>query len=319
MKKFIINENDSGQRVDKFISKALPELPKSMMYKLFRKKDIKINGKRCDISSKLNAGDELTVYVRDEVAAEKQHDMSFLNVPDELDIVYEDENIIVVNKPEGLDSHSGSSFSDNLVDRIRHYLYNKGEYVPDSEASFAPSVCSRLDRNTSGLVTAAKTAAALREINAAIRNGDMHKIYHCITSAPLPMSSDVITAYHKKEESRNLVKISDTPLDDYKLIKTGYEVLAVKGSLSLVEVTLYTGRTHQIRAHLAHIGAPVLGDGKYGNVAANKRYGIFHQALCAYGVSFSFGADSPLAYLNGKVLTAPAPDFERRFFGDQLG
>ena len=319
MKKFIINENDSGQRVDKFISKALPELPKSMMYKLFRKKDIKINGKRCDISAKLCTGDELTVYVKDDVAAEKQHDMSFLKVPDELCIVYEDENIIVVNKPVGLDSHSGSSFSDNLVDRIRHYLYNKKEYVPDSESSFAPAVCSRLDRNTCGLVTAAKTAAALREINSAIRNGDMHKIYHCITTAPLPKKADIITAYHKKEESRNLVKISDTPADDYKIIKTGYEVLAVNKNLSLVKVTLYTGRTHQIRAHLAHIGAPVLGDGKYGDVAVNKRYCVFHQALCAYAVSFSFGEDSPLAYLNGRTITAPAPDFERRFFGSQLG
>ena len=319
MKIFIINENDSGQRVDKFISKALPELPKSMMYRLFRKKDIKINGKRCDISDKLNTGDELRIYVKDEVSAEKQHDMSFLKVPDELSIVYEDDNIIVVNKPVGLDSHLGSSFSDNLVDRIRHYLYNKGEYSPENESSFAPAVCSRLDRNTCGLVTAAKTASALREINAAIRNGDMKKIYHCITSASLPKKSDVITAYHKKEESRNLVKISDTPLDDYKPIKTGYEVLAVKGCLSLVKVTLYTGRTHQIRAHLAHIGAPVLGDGKYGDVAVNKRYGMFRQALCAYGVSFTFNEGSPLSYLNNKTITAPAPEFEKKYFGDQLG
>ena len=228
-------------------------------------------------------------------------------------------NIIIVDKPVGLDSHSGSSFSDNLVDRIKHYLYNKGEYTPESESSFAPAVCSRLDRNTCGLVTAAKNAAALREINAAIRSGDMHKIYHCITVGTLPKSSDVVTAYHKKEESRNLVRLSDTPLDDYKLIKTGYEVLAVKGCLSLVKVTLYTGRTHQIRAHLAHIGAPVLGDGKYGNVASNKRFCVFHQALCARGVSFTFSESSPLAYLNGKTITASAPDFERKFFGDQLG
>ena len=319
MKKFIINENDSGQRADKFISKALPDLPKSMMYRLFRKKDIKINGKRCDISAMLNTGDELTIYVKDDVAAEKKQDMSFLNVPDTVSIVYEDENIIVANKTAGLDSHSGSTFSDNLVDRIKHYLYNKGEFTPDSESSFAPAICSRLDRNTCGLVTASKNAAALREINSAIRNGQMLKVYHCITSAPLPKASDIITAYHKKEESRNLVKISDTPLEDYKLIKTGYKVLAVKGCLSLVEVTLYTGRTHQIRAHLAHIGAPVLGDGKYGNVAVNKRFGVFHQALCACGVSFCFDESSPLAYLNNVRICAPAPDFEKKFFGDQLG
>lgn len=315
----MINDNDSGQRVDKFLSKAMPQLPKSMMYRLIRKKDVKVNGKRCEISTKLAAGDELTVYVKDELAGGKQHDMSFLNVPAELDVVYEDSNIIIVNKPVGLDSHSGSSFSDNLVDRIRHYLYDKKEYDPDSESSFSPAVCSRLDRNTCGLVTAAKTAEALREINAAIRAGNMTKIYHCITVGRPPQDSGIVEAYHKKEESRNLVKLSDTPLDGYKPIKTGYRVLASKGSLSLVEITLYTGRTHQIRAHMAHIGAPVLGDGKYGNVAANKRMNVFRQALCAYSVRFELDESSPLAYLKNITPEAPLPEFEKRFFGDQLG
>lgn len=319
MKKFMINDNDSGQRVDKFLSKAMPQLPKSMMYRLIRKKDVKVNGKRCEISTKLAAGDELTVYVKDELAGGKQHDMSFLNVPAELDVVYEDSNIIIVNKPVGLDSHSSSSFSDNLVDRIRHYLYDKNEYDPDSESSFSPAVCSRLDRNTCGLVTAAKTAEALREINAAIRAGNMTKIYHCITVGRPPQDSGIVEAYHKKEESRNLVKLSDTPLDGYKPIKTGYRVLASKGSLSLVEITLYTGRTHQIRAHMAHIGAPVLGDGKYGNVAANKRMNVFRQALCAYSVRFELDESSTLAYLKDITPEAPLPEFEKRFFGDQLG
>ena len=315
----MINDNDSGQRVDKFLSKAMPQLPKSMMYRLIRKKDVKVNGKRCEISTKLAAGDELTVYVKDELAGGKKHDMSFLNVPAELDVVYEDSNIIIVNKPVGLDSHSSSSFSDNLVDRIRHYLYDKNEYDPDSESSFSPAVCSRLDRNTCGLVTAAKTAEALREINAAIRAGNMTKIYHCITVGRPPQDSGIVEAYHKKEESRNLVKLSDTPLDGYKPIKTGYRVLASKGSLSLVEITLYTGRTHQIRAHMAHIGAPVLGDGKYGNVAANKRMNVFRQALCAYSVRFELDESSTLAYLKDITPEAPLPEFEKRFFGDQLG
>lgn len=319
MKKFLINDNDCGQRIDKFLSKAMPQLPKSMMYRLIRKKDVKVNGKRCEISTKLNAGDELTVYVKDELAAGKQHDMSFLKVPAELDIVYEDANIIIVNKPVGLDSHSGSTFTDNLVDRIRHYLYDIKEYDPDSESSFSPAVCSRLDRNTCGLVTAAKTAEALREINAAIRAGKMTKIYRCITVGTPPHGSGIIEAYHKKEESRNLVKISDTPIEGYKPIKTGYKVLAVKGSLSLVEITLFTGRTHQIRAHMAHVGAPVLGDGKYGNVAVNKRMNVFRQALCAYSVRFGLDEGSPLAYLRNITPEAPAPEFEKRFFGDQLG
>ncbi|WP_019678758.1 RluA family pseudouridine synthase [Ruminococcus flavefaciens] len=315
MKEFIINENDSGQRIDKFITKALPELPKSMMYRLIRKKDIKINGKRCEISSRLNTGDKVTVYVKDDVSAEKKHDMSFLEQSAEIDVVYEDENIIIVNKPAGLDSHSnGSHMTDTLIDRIKHYLYNKKEYQPQLESSFAPALCSRLDRNTCGLVTAAKNAAALRELNEAIRKGGVNKIYHCITTSPPPQKEEIISAYHQKDESRNLVKISDSPVEGYKPIKTGYRILSVQKSLSLVEVTLYTGRTHQIRAHLAHIGAPVLGDGKYGNTTVNKRYGIFRQALCAYRLKFDMPQNSVLYYLNSMDITAPQPNFEKKFF-----
>jgi len=315
MKKFIINENDSGQRVDKFITKTLPELPKSMMYKLIRKKDIKINGKRCDISSRLNSGDVVTVYVKEDVSAEKKHDMRFLDSSSDIDIVYEDQNILIVNKPVGIDSHSnGSLMTDTLIDRIKKYLYDKHEYVPDSESSFAPALCSRLDRNTCGLVTAAKNAAALRDINEAIRSGFIHKIYHCITAAPLPESSAVITAYHMKDDTRNIVNIIDSPDEGFKPIKTGYRVIVSRPPLALVEIMLYTGRTHQIRAHLAHIGAPVLGDGKYGNIAVNKRYGVFHQMLCAYSLRFELPDSSQFSYLNRLEINAPVPDFEKRFF-----
>lgn len=308
MVKFIVNENDSGQRIDKFITKALPDLPKSMMYKLFRKKDIKINGKKCDISALLQTNDIVTVYVKQELSGEKKHDMSFLNVSDEINIIFEDDNVLIVFKPVGLDSHSnGTNTSDTLINRIKHYLYNKNQYIPEMENSFAPALCSRLDRNTSGLVISAKNATALREINESIRNGSIHKIYHCITVSAPPNDEDILTAYHKKDETRNIVKISDTPEKNFKEIKTGYKILKQKKGLTLVEVTLFTGRTHQIRAHLSHINAPILGDGKYGNISANKRYGVFRQALCACSLKFNFQETSPLAYLNNINVSSPEP------------
>ena len=317
MVEFKIGSNDCGQRVDKFITKALPDLPKSMMYRLIRKKDIKINGKRCEVSTQLSEGDVVRIYVSDSFAAEKKADMSFLSVPAETDAVYEDGNILIVNKPVGIDSHPGSNYSaDTLIDRIRHYLYNKGEYAPDSENSFSPALCSRLDRNTSGLVTAAKNAAALREVNAAIRSGSLRKIYHCVLISRPPKDEDIITAYHFKDTQHNTVVISDEYRDGYKEIRTGYKVLSERRGLVLAEITLFTGRTHQIRAHMAHIGCALLGDGKYGNIAVNKRNGVFRQALCAYALRFELPSDSPLAYLNDKEIHAPRPDFEEQL---QLG
>lgn len=299
MKEFTIMSNDSGQRLDKFLMKAMPDLPKSMMYRLIRKKDIKLNGKRCEISAMLSEGDVVRVYVKDDVAAVKKHDMSFLSAHTEPDIVYEDENIIVVYKPVGLDSHgNGENTCDTLINRIKLYLYRKKEYLPDEESTFAPALCSRLDRNTSGIVTAAKTAAALREMNNGIKNGYVHKLYNCITVKKPPKASDILTAYHYRQEGRNIVRISDKPLDGYKEIRTGYRVLEEKSGMALLEIKLFTGRTHQIRASLAHIGCPILGDGKYGNIAINKRYGIFRQALCACRIEFDFPAGSPLEYLN---------------------
>lgn len=306
MIELIIKQNDSGQRIDRFITKSMPELPKSMMYRLIRKKDIKINGKRCTADTMLKDGDIVRIYVKDDVSAPKQHDMNFMNAPSELEIVFEDKNILIAFKPVGLDSHSnGTSGTDTLINRIKRYLYDKGVYIPENENSFAPALCSRLDRNTSGLVISAKNAISLREVNSAIQSGLVRKIYRCLTVAEPPKTEDIITAWHFKDESRNIVRISDEKKDDYREIRTGYRIIGRKNGLCLLEIRLFTGRTHQIRAHLAHIGCSILGDGKYGDVTKNKRYGVFRQALCAFALEFDFPEDSPMNYLNKIRVTVP--------------
>ena len=313
MIKFVINKNDSGQRIDKFITKALPEMPKNLMYKLFRKKDIKLNGKRCDISTYLSENDEVTIYYNTaSVLAAK--DMTFLNSALQLNIVYEDDNVIIVNKPTGLTVHCDNEHeSDTLINRIKHYLYKNGGYDPETEASFSPALCSRLDKNTCGLVTAAKNAQSLRLINEAIRCGNVTKLYKCAVIGKPPHDKEVLTAYHFKEAKGNIVHVYDQCKEGSKPIKTGYNLLASKNGISLLEITLYTGRTHQIRAHLAHVGLPVLGDGKYGIISENRRYNIFHQALCAYKLVFRFPENSELYYLNDIDLTIPYTEIEKIF------
>lgn len=312
MKEFIINKNDSGQRLDKFIIKAVPKLPKSLLYKYIRLKRIKLNGKRCEISQILYENDILNLYINDEFFEDKyENKKSVLKKSSALpNIVYEDENIIVVYKPVGIDVHHGSEKPDDtLIDIIQAYLYSKGEYDPEKENSFSPALCNRLDRNTTGLVIAAKNAAALREVNEKIRLKEIKKQYLCICAGALPSEHSVETAYHCKK-SHNSVIISSKPENGYKKIITEYTVLKKKNELMLVKVNLITGKTHQIRAHLSFLGAPLLGDGKYGNIKMNKKYQIFKQQLCAYSLDFDFDNFGILGYLSGKILTSPITEFQ---------
>lgn len=313
MKSIIISDRDSGTRLDKFILKTFKSLPKSLMYKEIRKKNIKINKKRCAADQTLNAGDVLELYLKDELLelAEKHYD--FLRAGTDLDVIYEDENIILLNKKVGVLCHpDGKDYIDNLVARLKKYLYEKKEWSPEKD-SFTPSLANRIDRNTGGIVIGAKNSRALREINAAIKSGGAEKYYLTVVHGKMPKGTEVLTAYHTKNEKTNTVTVTDCRRDGSKQIITEYKVLDYYDGASLLEIRLHTGRTHQIRAHLAHIGHPLYGDGKYG-----REKGRYRQALYSYKLRFNFEKDSVLGYLNGRLFQAKdiqlLDDFKERKF-----
>ena len=304
MKTFIIGENDQNQRLDKFLQKSVPLLPKSLLYKSIRKKRIKVNGKKCELNYKLCQGDRLDLYLNDEFFS-KTEELSFLSVPSSISVVYEDEQILLVNKPQGLVVHEDNDNTlDTLIHRVQHYLYEKGEYRPEQELSFAPALCNRIDRNTCGIVIVAKTAEALRIMNEKIKQREITKKYLCLVLGTPSPKRATLTHYLEKDASMNKVRLYEQPPPNAKPAITQYRVLESRNGLSLVEVDLKTGRTHQIRAHMAYIGHPLLGDGKYGIHAENKKYGYKHQALCSYQLTFSFRSDAgALQYLDRKTFT----------------
>lgn len=321
MKEFIINKNDSGQRVDKFLTKAVPALPKNLLYKYIRLKRIKVNGKRCEISTRLNENDVMQLYINDEFFGESDETggrPAFLSAPASLNIVYEDENIILCDKKCGLVVHEDESGgADTLINRIQHYLYDKGEYDPAQERSFAPALCNRIDRNTCGIVICAKNAESLRILNQKVKDREMEKNYLCVTVGIPQKKSAELKAYHQRNEQTKTVKISDRKTPDNKTMITRYKVIAENRAenLALLEVELVTGRTHQIRAHLAYEGYPLLGDGKYGINKINRAYNVKTQALCSYKLTFRFTTDAGiLSYLDGKSFQVNDVWFRDKFF-----
>lgn len=321
MKEFVINKNDSGQRLDKYISKAFPLIPKSLMYKYIRSKRIKVNSKRADISYKLSEGDVISLYINDEFFEPVTPKYDFLGAGKSLNIVYEDENLLLLDKPAGLLSHPDEGeYVDTAITRIKRYLYEKGEFSPEDEMSFSPALVNRIDRNTSGIIIAAKNADSLRILNEKLKNRELHKLYLCVVIGKLPKEQGILKDSLQKNESQNRVYVKKGSGSSDKDISTKYRVLGYKNGLSLVEVELLTGRTHQIRAHFAFYGHPLLGDGKYGTNKENKRFGGYKkQFLYSYKLVFDFSTDAGiLNYLNNKEFTVKNVWFKDAFFDGKI-
>ena len=325
MKSFTINENDSGQRLDKFITKTVRGLPTSLMYKFIRKKRIKVNGHRAEEKQKLEAGDLVEMYIPDEFFSSEAASVEYSKADIPLDVVYEDENLLLVNKKPGVLVHTGDEGDRNraaeaeretLIFAIKSYLVSKGEYSPEDENSFAPALCNRIDRNTGGIVIAAKNAEALRILNDKIRDREIEKYYLCaVQGRPTPQSGR-LENYLFKDAAKNQVYVKNKPEPGAKTAVTEYRVLASRGPLSLVECRLLTGRTHQIRAQMAHAGCPLLGDGKYGRERDNKRLGrTGGQALYSYKLAFPFPTEAGcLEGLRGKEWVIQDVDFVEEYF-----
>ena len=317
MRELTIGKNDAGQRLDRFVSKSLPLLPPALLQKYIRIKRIKCNGARCDRNQRLNEGDVLQLYINDEFFEQPREDNMFLTLfQPKLDILYEDENLLLLDKRPGLVVHADETEKVNtLINHVQAYLYQKREWNPKWENAFTPALCNRIDRNTGGIVIAAKNAETLRIINDKIRDREITKKYLLITLGQPKPAEGKIECFLLKDEAKKQVSVYHHPIPEGKSAVTLYKTLKNKGELSLVEAELLTGRTHQIRASFADIGHPLLGDGKYGRGDVNRRYGETRQALYSYFLAFDFTTDAGiLEYLRGKSFRVEQVPFVEKYF-----
>ena len=317
MREFTVTKNDAGQRLDRWLGKTLPLLPAPLAQKYIRLKRVKRNGKGSKRDVRLEVGDVLQLYINDEFFQTPNRENAFLSVfKPQLDIVYEDEHILLLNKRPGMVVHPDDQERVNtLLTHIQAYLYQKKEWSPYWENSFAPALCNRIDRNTGGIVIAAKTAEALRIMNQKIKDRELTKLYLCVIRGELRPRKGELKGFILKDENKAQVKVYDHPVPGGKTALTLYNTLATEGGLSLVECDLITGRTHQIRAQFAAAGHPLLGDGKYGRERDNRPFGRSYQALYSYKLRFEFTTDGGcLSHLNGMEWTVRDIDFVPQYF-----
>ena len=317
MKEFTIGKNDAGQRLDRWLSKAVPLLPAPLAQKYIRLKRVKLNGKGAKQDVRLQMGDLLQLYINDEFFDKPREDNAFLAVfKPHLNIVYEDDNIILCDKRPGLLCHPDQSeYVNTLITHIQAYLYQKKEWDPKAENSFTPSLCNRIDRNTGGIVICAKNAESLRILNQKIKDREMEKKYLAIIHGRMNPPEGKLESFLVKDEVRKQVSVYNRPTPGGKTSVTLYRTLKSGDGLSLVECELITGRTHQIRAQFSSSGHPLLGDGKYGKQKDNKKFDRKFQALYSYKLTFQFTSDAGiLSYLDKKSWQVESVDFVEEYF-----
>jgi len=317
LREFKIGKNDAGQRLDRWLGKTLPLLPAPLAQKYIRLKRVKLGGRAARRDAHLQEGDVLQLYINDEFFERPREDNAFLAVfKPQLNILYEDGELLLCDKRPGLLCHPDQSeYVNTLITHIQAYLYQKKEWDPRAENSFTPALCNRIDRNTGGIVIAAKTAQALRVMNQKIRDRELAKLYLCVVHGEPKPREGRLRGYLLKDRDRARVEVYSRPVPGGKTAVTAYRTLAVKDGLALVECDLITGRTHQIRAQFAAAGHPLLGDGKYGRGRDGKRYGRGFQALYSYKLRFRFTTGAGcLDHLNGREWTVEDVDFVREYF-----
>ena len=319
MKQYTATANDEGVRLSRFVQSVTRDFPTSLLYKSFRNKRIKVNGKKGVPEDRIKAGDLIELYINDEYFEQVREEEAFRRIKTpRLTVVYEDENILLADKAPGMVVHADEKGdSDTLIAHIQAYLYQSGAWNPDDAASFATALCNRIDRNTGGIVIAAKTAEALRILNDKIKEHELKKKYLCVVLGRPSPPKGRIENFLRRDEKRKQVTLHDRPVPGAKTAKTLYRTLASTKELSLVECVLLTGRTHQIRAHMASIGCPLLGDGKYGRGDRNRACGETGQLLYSYELTFAFESDAgALQYLDGRTFRVRRIDFVQKYFPD---